>query len=386
MTLDNQSAYIQVGKRVPRIVGSRFDNRISQNTIELEPIGLILAVTPRISPDGAVTMEIDAEKSEMGAEQDGVPVTVSGDQVIRSPSFTVTRAQTTVSAQDGQTVVLGGLISKNKTTIHRRVPGLASIPILGNIFRYDLEIEKRTELLIILTPHVIQNEEQMEQMKQLESSRIHWCLADVTEMFGDTGLYDIADDSLNDGAATVIYPDDNPTEASPEGYELLNPPMNEGAWPPSPNAAPSEPTPAAAPSRSEVSTSQPNLRERFFASQRSNQPPNGQVAPMPNSYQGGSPTYAAQPPLAAPQGYAPQFDSTNPLRTPNYQPPVPTAEYNTPFPDPNAPSQVKQTNYIGPRQPGAQSPRMEPYPQRTQEPPYYQSDAGWKQWGNTVYR
>jgi general secretion pathway protein D len=265
---------------------------------------------------------------------------------------------------------------------------------LGNLFRYDLDIEKRTELLIILTPHVIQNEEQMEQMKQLESSRIHWCLADVTEMFGDTGLYDIADDSINDGAATVIYPDDDPIGTSPEGYELLNPPVNEGAWPPSSNDVPSEPTPAEAPSLSEVSTSRPRLRDRFFARQRDNRPADEQVAPMqsrqvapmPNSYQESSPTYAAQPPSPAPQGYAPQFDPENPLRPPDYQSPVPTAEYNTPFPDPNAPSQVKQTNYVGPRQSGTQFPRMEPYPQRTQEPTYYQSDAGWKQWDNTVYR
>ena len=330
MTLDNQSAYIQVGKRVPRIVGSRFADRISQNTIELENIGLILGVTPRISPDGNVVMEIDAEKSEIGPEQEGVPVTVSGEQVIRSPSFTVTRAQTTVSAQDGQTVVLGGLISKNETTISRRVPGLAEIPVLGNLFRYDLEICKRTELLIILTPHVIKDDEQMERMKHLESSRMHWCLADVTEMFGDTGLYDVTDGSQDDGARTVVYPDADPIGTLPEGAKPLNP-SREGAWPPSFDVAPPNEIPTEAPPESGAGTSGHSLRDYFFARQRTNQPP------------------------------------------------VPSAEYYAPAPDPNAAYPVKPANYVWP-------PPAAPSRQTAQEPAHYQSDAGWNQWDNTVYR
>ena len=378
MTLDNQSAYIQVGKRVPRIVGSRFDSRISQNSIELEPIGLILGVTPRISPDGNVVMEIDAEKSEMGAEQDGVPVTVSGEQVIRSPSFTVTRAQTTVSAQDGQTVVLGGLISKNETTIKRRVPGLAEIPVLGHLFRYDLEITKRTELLIILTPHVIKNEEQMEQMKQLESSRIHWCLADVTEMFGDTGLYDVTDGSQSDGAATVIYPDDDLIDALPQGSESL-PPSREGAWPPSFDVSPPGQTPTEAPPESGAGTSGPSLRDRFFARQRTNEtPPNGQHA--------GNATLEMATMPAGPEGEGPQLGSLNPLRVPNYQPPVPTAEYSAPLPDPDPSSQVTSAAYVWPLRSTIQPRPAAPSPQRAQEPGYYQSDAGWNQWNNTVFR
>ena len=386
MTLDNQSAYIQVGKRVPRIVGSRFDSRISQNSIELEPIGLILGVTPRISPDGMVTMEIDAEKSEMGAEQDGVPVTVSGDQVIRSPSFTVTRAQTTVSAQSGQTVVLGGLISKNETKIHRRVPGLASIPVLGNLFRYDLEIEKRTELLIILTPHVIQNEEQMERMKQLESSRIHWCLADVTEMFGDTGLYDVTDGSQDDGAGTTVYPDGDPVDNLPEGSESLNP-NREGARPPSFEVAPPNQAPTEAPPEAGAGTSDPRLRDRFFARQRTDEsPPNGQFTPMMNTQPAGIAPFAmgTMPGARVSEGLPRGMVNSSP--PPNYQPPVPSAVYNAPSPNPNASSGVTPTTYVWAPQPGIQPPPSASPRQRAQEPAYYQSDAGWNQWNGTVYR
>ena len=87
MTLDNQPAFIQVGQRVPRVTATQ-TNQVGQiiNSITNEDVGLILGVTPRISPDGLVVMEIDAEKSELGLESEGVPISVSvnGD-VLRSP-------------------------------------------------------------------------------------------------------------------------------------------------------------------------------------------------------------------------------------------------------------------------------------------------------------
>ena len=112
MTLDNQPAFIQVGERVPRIVGSRFDGFAQTNQIELENTGLILGVTPRISPEGMVVMEIDAEKSKVNPIEEGIPVSVVNNQTIRSPTISVTQAQTTVSATSGETIVLGGLITK----------------------------------------------------------------------------------------------------------------------------------------------------------------------------------------------------------------------------------------------------------------------------------
>ena len=64
-------------------------------------------------------------------------------------------AETTVSALNGQTLVLGGLITKVKSETHRRVPLLADIPVLGHLFRYDNVQNRRTELLIIMTPRVL---------------------------------------------------------------------------------------------------------------------------------------------------------------------------------------------------------------------------------------
>lgn len=225
MTLDNQPAFIQVGQRVPRITGTTINQFSQVNTIDLENVGLILGVTPRISPEGMVVMEIDAEKSNLGPDAEGIPISISstGD-VIRSPRINTTRAQTTVSAADGQTIVLGGLITKEDTKISRRVPFLSDIPILGLMFRYDAEIGRRTELLIVLTPHVVRDEADAEQIRQIESARMHWCMADVVKMHGDGTVCHRGDCVHCQNGGEVIYPDGMPVEVMEEGvpFEVID--------------------------------------------------------------------------------------------------------------------------------------------------------------------
>ncbi len=218
MTLDNQPAFIQIGKRVPRITGTQVNQIGQANSIELVNVGLILGVTPRISPEGMVVMEIDAEKSDVGPEAEGIPVSISGNTVIRSPAFNTTMAQTTVSARDGETIVLGGLITRSTGKVQRKVPYLADVPVLGNLFKYHNTQNKRTELLIILTPHVVRTPEEGERIKRIESARMHWCLEDVYQVHGDPGL------SKNGGQ--VIYPDANP-RGLPSGDAPLPRPAKE---------------------------------------------------------------------------------------------------------------------------------------------------------------
>ena len=211
-TLDNQPAFIQVGQRVPRIVQSNITSGgFQSNQVDLENVGLIIGVTPRISRDGMVVMEIDAEKSALGPEQEGVPISVSIDgSVVRSPRVDIRTAQATVSAADGETIVLGGLITKNTQEVARRVPYLADIPLLGELFRYDSSITRRTELLIILTPRVIRSPEDDQRLLQTEMAQMSWCTADVQQIAGSLDL-PWTDQSLTFDAPTqVIYPDENP--------------------------------------------------------------------------------------------------------------------------------------------------------------------------------
>ncbi len=216
MTLDNQPAFIQVGARVPRITSTQVTATGTVNAIDLDNVGLLLGVTPRVSPDGLVVMEIDAERSEVGAEEDGIPISINlnGD-VIRSPQILTITAQTTVSARSGQTVVLGGLITKRDSTVTRRVPLVSNIPIVGALFRYDGVEQDREELLIIMTPYVLNDDEDVDLVKQVESARMSWCLADVVDLHGDVGLRSRSE-PFYAGESNTIYPHLQPT-----GEEVL---------------------------------------------------------------------------------------------------------------------------------------------------------------------
>ncbi len=213
LTLDNQQAFIQVGQRVPRIAATSVNQFGVQNQLALENVGLIIGVTPRISPEGNVVMEIDAEKSKLGPEAEGIPIFIAQDgTVVRSPRIDTITAQATVSAADGETIILGGLISRSTRTRHRQVPWLGDIPILKYLFSYDYFDENRTELLIIMTPHVVRNPGDMERLKQAEFARMSWCEADIFAMHGDvfprTGM--IQEWQEEDDSVPVIYPDIDP--------------------------------------------------------------------------------------------------------------------------------------------------------------------------------
>ena len=211
-TLDNQPAFVQVGQRVPRITASNItEGGLQTNTVELENVGLIMGVTPRISPDNTVVMEIDAEKSRLGSEQDGIPITVSLDgTIIRSPRIDTTTAQTTVSAASGETIIIGGLITNSKEEIHRAIPYLSDIPVLGDIFKFDSTKQLRTELLIILTPHVIRTPEDAERIKRAEMARMSWCAADIYEIHGDIDAPFTLSPVADEPDAEVIYPHTDP--------------------------------------------------------------------------------------------------------------------------------------------------------------------------------
>jgi len=241
MTLDNQPAFIQVGERVPRIVASSINNIGQVNSIELEDVGLILGLTPRISPDGMVVMDIDAEKSQLGPEQEGIPISISAEgEIVRSPRVDITRAQTTISAASGQTVVLGGLITKDHMSMSRKVPWLGDIPLLGALFRYDSHMNNRRELLIIMTPHVIRRPRDADYHKQVEMARMSWCTADVYEFLGPGSPPPILSGQYDESGVPVIYPDKTPGME----WKLDHPPGAPGHPQPAPiHPSPSRPTP-----------------------------------------------------------------------------------------------------------------------------------------------
>ncbi|QDS98588.1 secretin N-terminal domain-containing protein [Adhaeretor mobilis] len=229
MALDNQTGRTFVGETVPIIQSTALDNfgRLQSFTTQV-PVGLELLVRPRISPDGLVVMEVYAEKSELGPISQGLPISVApnGD-AIRVPRINQIQAETTISALDGQTVVLSGLLTKSDSALHRRVPLLADIPLLGDLFRYDTTSTVRSELLIILTPHIVRNRHEAEMLKQVESARMNWCLSDVVEWSGQSGLRSV-EDTMGAANAETVYPSDlSPGESYMQGPPVENMPVGQ---------------------------------------------------------------------------------------------------------------------------------------------------------------
>jgi type II secretion system protein D len=357
MTLDNQPAFIQVGQRVPRIT-TVTQNATTGNTnsITLDNVGLILGVTPRISPDGLVVMEIDAEKSELESDATGIPIFTSpGGQVVRSPIIDATTAQTVVAAMSDQTIVIGGLITKSTTKEHHGVPVLDDIPVINNFFRYDSTVESKTELLIILTPRIVRNQADAEAIKRTEAAKMTWCMSDVTNIYGEAGLRRRTD-VWTDGEVPVIYPDSGPLPASsqPASPETIPTPSSQPAGPARP-AAP-VPSPVPAPMSSPAPASVPAPAPSPAASSSS-------IAPMPNDTMS---RYGA--PQQGPYGAGPQSPSVQPA---SYQP--------QPWQQGNMAQPVVYQASVG-GQPARPEPTPSlPYQQQASEPAppaYYPSNQG----------
>ena len=186
-TLDNQTGMIQVGQNVPVVNGVNVNAVGSANPIvQQQSAGIILQVTPRISPDGRVVMVVGAERSEFRNDDTGVPIytDVTTGRVIRSPRKDVSTAQATVAVASEQTIVLGGMISRNTINIQRKVPWLGDLPFLGIPFRYNFSNNVKRELLIFLTPRVIRTDADSEYIKQVEVERIHFMESEAEEMHG----------------------------------------------------------------------------------------------------------------------------------------------------------------------------------------------------------
>lgn len=186
--IDNKEALIQIGRQVPVVDGVSVTAVGSANpVIRQDQSGIILRVTPKISPEGQVLIDVKAEKSAYQlAPGTGVPIftDATNGNVIEAPVKDITTATTSVSVRTGQTIVLGGMITRDQTKVNRKVPVLSDIPLLGEAFQYKLDNSVRKELLIFLTPLVIQDEWAEENLKQQEAERIHLSREHAEQMHG----------------------------------------------------------------------------------------------------------------------------------------------------------------------------------------------------------
>jgi general secretion pathway protein D len=157
LVLDNQTARLQVGDQVPITVQQATpitgDVNTIVNSIELRDTGVILTVTPRVNAGGLVILEIQQEVSNVVRAE-----TVTQSE-LATPTISQRLVSSTVAVQSGQTIALGGLITDNRTRRRNGVPILSSIPIIGVLFSTRSTNNARTELLVLLTPRVIDSAE-----------------------------------------------------------------------------------------------------------------------------------------------------------------------------------------------------------------------------------
>jgi general secretion pathway protein D len=150
LVVDNETATLQVGDQVPILTefsqSQDSTNAPVVNQVELRDTGVILAVRPRIGAGGVVSLDIFQEVSN------AVSTTTSG---ISSPTIQLRRLQSAVNVQSGQTVALGGLMSDNVTRSNNGIPILNRIPIIGPLFGARSDSAVRQELLVMLTPRVV---------------------------------------------------------------------------------------------------------------------------------------------------------------------------------------------------------------------------------------
>ena len=166
LTRNNREALISVGSLVPFMqtgnVNSVTGVQIPQ--YEYEPIGISLRVTPYITPHGLVELSLFPEISETTGDK------IEVSEGLQLPVFATRSAQTVVVTPNGKTVIIGGLMQDNKVETVRKVPLLGDIPILGSLFRHKEMKDTKTELLIFLTPFIVQNPNDLVSLTEQERS------------------------------------------------------------------------------------------------------------------------------------------------------------------------------------------------------------------------
>ncbi|MEC5209494.1 general secretion pathway protein D [Psychrobacter sp. PL15] len=152
LTLDNEKASILVGQNVPFVTGSFTTSGNSSTnpfqTIDRQDIGINLNVIPHIGDNGTVRLEVSQEVSSV------VPSSIGNSSGLITNKSLI---NTTILADDQQTIALGGLMRDNSTTSQQKVPGLGNMPFIGRLFRSDNDNSRKSNLIIFLQPTILRD-------------------------------------------------------------------------------------------------------------------------------------------------------------------------------------------------------------------------------------
>jgi general secretion pathway protein D len=161
-TSNNVEAEINISQSVPFVVSQRED--VNGNFIfnySFQDVGIVLRVTPRITANGMVALDVLQTANDLQGFTD-----------FNAPIVNQRQASTTVSVQDGSTIVLGGIMRSQVRSQVKKLPLLGDIPILGELFKSRSKEEVKTELLVFLTPRIVRNDEEARKMTQDERAKL----------------------------------------------------------------------------------------------------------------------------------------------------------------------------------------------------------------------
>ena len=162
LTTDNTEAKINIGEERPVVTSSSITDTGTQNAnYEYRNIGIDITVTPRINPQRYVVMEIKQKADNVGGFE-----LIDGNRV---PIITKREINAQIAVNSRNTIVLGGLVSTDKSKSRTKIPFLGDIPLLGAFFRADARDETRTELVVLITPYVLMTPDEANQ----ETVRLH---------------------------------------------------------------------------------------------------------------------------------------------------------------------------------------------------------------------
>lgn len=236
MTLDNEEAKIVVGQNVPFITGSYLPQSGSNTnpfqTVDRQDVGLTLKIRPQITAGKIIKLDVYQEVSSV----DSNTLTNSS-----GPTTTKRSIQTSVLVDDGETVVLGGLMQDKVTGGDTKVPGLGDIPGLGALFRSRARSREKTDLMVFLRPVIVRDEADALRLSRTDSDHMRE-LQDASQLPHSAGMPDTPAPHLPPmpGTAPAAGPTNRPQAPSP-----AQPPAPATPSPAAPSGSPSAPAGSA---------------------------------------------------------------------------------------------------------------------------------------------
>jgi len=217
MVRNGEEGSITIADEVPFVESSQINDTGSTNSvIGRENVGIVLTTTPHISPDGYVTIKLTQEISNFSGEN------LQLTEGVTSPIFSTREVDTNVTVRDGETVVIGGLITSRNSEGENKIPILGDLPLVGVLFRSTSVSKDRTELLIAMTVDVVRTAEDVRRMSIEQRDKY----TESRPLYYDPlleGLRILPDESLLGPADAALAKPDQKVEPRPDERDLYGP-------------------------------------------------------------------------------------------------------------------------------------------------------------------